>query len=113
MAGVEAFRAAEEEDEEEEEDDGPGSGSDRVRTVMRYASDVENPLISGGMRNGDILAGSPALLDVTLGDGHIVMFSFNPFWRSETLGSYGLVFNTIMHYRNLSAGGEPPLTDDE
>jgi hypothetical protein len=41
------------------------------------------------------------------------MFSFNPFWRSETLGSYGLVFNTIMHYRNLSAGGEPPLTDDE
>ncbi len=37
----------------------------------------------------------------------------NPFWRSETLGSYGLVFNTIMHYRNLSAGEEPPLTDDE
>ena len=35
------------------------------------------------------------------------------FWRSETLGSYGLVFNTIMHYRNLSSGGEPPLTDDE
>ena len=80
---------------------------------MRYADTVEDLLISGGLRNGELLAGSPALLDVTLGDGHVVMFSFNPFWRSETLGSYGLVFNTIMHYRNLSAGGEPPLTDDE
>ena len=109
-AGVAAFEAEEEENGEEEES---GSGSaDHIRTVMRYA-DVEDLLISGGMRNGEILAGSPALLDVTLGDGHIVMFSFNPFWRSETLGSYGLVFNTIMHYRNLSAGGEPPLTDDE
>jgi hypothetical protein len=41
------------------------------------------------------------------------MFSFNPFWRSETLGSYGLVFNTIMHYRSLGTAGAPPLTDDE
>ena len=110
-AGVAAFEAEEEENGEE---DSPGSGStDHIRTVMRYADDVEDLLISGGLRNGEVLAGSPALLDVTLGDGHIVMFSFNPFWRSETLGSYGLVFNTIMHYRNLSAGGEPPLTDDE
>ena len=109
-AGVAAFEAEEEENGEEEE---PGSGTaDHIRTVMRYA-DVEDLLISGGLRNGEVLAGSPALLDVTLGDGHVVMFSFNPFWRSETLGSYGLVFNTIMHYRNLSAGGEPPLTDDE
>jgi len=111
VAGVAAFEAEEEEDGEEE---GSGSDSaDHIRTVMRYAEDVEDLLISGGMRNGEVLAGSPALLDVTLGDGHVVMFSFNPFWRSETLGSYGLVFNTIMHYRNLSAGGEPPLTDDE
>ncbi len=110
-AGVAAFEAAEEEDGEEDESD--SSDTDRIRTVMRYADDVENLLISGGLRNGEVLADAPALVDVTLGDGHVVMFSFNPFWRSETLGSYGLVFNTIMHYRNLSAGEEPPLTDDE
>lgn len=106
-----AFEAEEEENGEEEEQ---GSGSvDHIRTVMRYAEVVEDLLISGSMRSGGILAGSTELLDVTLGDGHIVMLSFNPFWRSETLGSYGLVFNTIMHYRNQSAGGEPPLTGDE
>ncbi|MCH7891278.1 MAG: hypothetical protein IH921_07235, partial [Gemmatimonadetes bacterium] len=110
-AGVAAFEA---EEEDSGEGDSPESGSAvRVRTVMRYAENVEDLLISGGVRNGEVLADSPALVDVTLGDGHVVMFSFNPFWRSETLGSYGLVFNTIMHYRNLSSGEEPPLTDDE
>ncbi len=107
-AGVEAFRA----DQAEEDRPGPGSSpSNRVRTVMRYSRDVEDLLISGGLRNGESLAGTPALVDVTLGDGHVIMFSFNPFWRSETLGSYGLVFNTIMHYRSLATGTERPITD--
>jgi hypothetical protein len=107
-AGVAAF-----EEENGEEDSSTSTSTDHIRTVMRYADDVENLLISGGLRNGEVLADAPALLDVSLGDGHVVMFSFNPFWRSETLGSYGLVFNTIMHYRSLSIGEEPPITDDE
>lgn len=72
---------------------------------------MEDLLISGGLRNGESLAGTPVLVDVTLGDGHVIMFSFNPFWRSETLGSYGLVFNTIMRYRSLATGTERPITD--
>jgi len=107
-AGVEAFRA----DQAEEDSTGSASSAaNRVRTVMRYSRDVEDLLISGGLRNGESLAGTPALLDVTLGEGHVILFSFNPFWRSETLGSYGLVFNTIMHYRNLATGTERPITD--
>ena len=110
-AGVAAFEA---DGEENGEGNGSDSGNaDHIRTVMRYADNVEVLLISGGLRNGEALVDAPALVDVTLGDGHVVMFSFNPFWRSETLGSYGLVFNTIMHYRSLSTAGEPPLTDDE
>ena len=112
-ARVAAFEADEEENAEGDDERGDSGAEGRIRTVMRYAENVEDLVISGGLRNGEALAGSPALVDVTLGDGHVVMFSFNPFWRSETIGSYGLVFNTIMHYRNLSAGGEPPLTDDE
>jgi hypothetical protein len=48
------------------------------------------------------MAGAPALVDAALGDGHVIMFSFNPFWRSETLGSYALVFNALLHHGNLS-----------
>ena len=107
-AGVEAFRAG----QEEEDAADSTSATDHVRTVMRYSRDVEDLLISGGLRNGEPLAGAPALLDVSLGEGHVIMFSFNPFWRSETLGSYGLVFNTIMHHRNLATGWERPITDE-
>jgi hypothetical protein len=84
---------------------GGGAGAaSNARTVLRFASDPATLLISGGLTNGDELAHAPALVDVPLGRGHIVMFSFNPFWRSQTLGSYALVFNAIMHHGNLNAG---------
>jgi len=32
------------------------------------------------------------------------MFANNPMWRSETQGSYFLLFNAAMNYDHLSAG---------
>ncbi len=109
--GVEAFRAA-----QEEEDEGAGGGGanqDRVRVVMRYAADVDELLISGGLRNGQPLANAPAVLDVTLGEGHVVLFSFNPFWRSHTHGSYALLFNTFMHHDALSVVERAVVAEEE
>ena len=39
-----------------------------------------------------------------VGDGQVVMFSINPFWRNQTQGSYLLVLNAAMNYKNLDAG---------
>ena len=115
-AGVEAFRAA----QEEEGDDSPrrggastGPDTDRVRVVMRFAQRTEDLLISGGLRNGRALANAPAVVDVSLGDGHIVMFAFNPFWRSHTHGSYALLFNTLMHHDALSGDAEVVVAVEE
>jgi hypothetical protein len=36
--------------------------------------------------------------------GHVVLFSNNPIWRGETLGSYFLVFNAILNFDQLGAG---------
>jgi hypothetical protein len=38
------------------------------------------------------------------GKGHVVLFSINPVWRSETQGTYSLVLNTVMNYDSLNAG---------
>lgn len=115
QAGVEAFRG-----EGGARAGGPGGqagAGSTARIVMRYEPDVKSLLISGGLRGGEALANSPAVVDVSLGDGHVVLFSFNPFWRSQTLGSYALVFNTLMHHGNLDAGREararPTAADDE
>jgi hypothetical protein len=110
-AGAEAFRAQME----------PAAGGrggapvgPRVRTVFRFPTNVDDLLISGGLMNGDQMTGAPALVDAPLGDGHVVMFSFNPFWRSQTLGSYALVFNALMHFDNLDAGSRrSPITEEE
>jgi hypothetical protein len=99
-AGVEQFRS-ENPDEAPQRRSGAGSAT-RYRTVFAFARDPEELLISGGIMNGEEMTGTPALVDVPLGEGHVVMFAFNPFWRSETLGSYALLFNAFMHHGNLS-----------
>jgi hypothetical protein len=73
----------------------------RARTILKFTPDAKNLLISGGLANGEELAGTPALVDAKLGDGHIVMFSFNPMWRHQTHGSFFLVFNAMLNWKNL------------
>jgi hypothetical protein len=100
-AGVDEFN----ESHADDDSDGPGGGapSNENRIVFRFAA-VEKLLISGGLNNGGEMADAPAVVDAKHGDGHVVLFSFNPFWRGETVGAYALVFNTLLHFNNLDAG---------
>jgi hypothetical protein len=75
----------------------------RPRVVLRYA-DSRELFISGLLDNGDEIAQRPAVVDVPSGNGHVVLFSTNPFWRGQTKGSYFLVFNAILNWDNLNAG---------
>lgn len=75
----------------------------RPRVILRYA-DARDLLVSGLLEAGTELAQRPAVVDVPLGNGHVVLFSNNPFWRGETQGSYFLVFNAILHFDSLNAG---------
>jgi Zinc carboxypeptidase len=77
--------------------------AERPRVVLRYANNNEL-LVSGLLDNGGELAQHAAVIDSPFGQGHVVMFSNNPFWRSETKGSYFLVFNAILNFDSLSAG---------
>ena len=75
----------------------------RPRVVLRYANSPDL-LVSGLLDQGTELAQHAAVIDSPYGDGHVVLFSNNPFWRAETKGSYFLVFNAILNYDNLGAG---------
>jgi hypothetical protein len=75
----------------------------RPRVVLRFAP--ENELfVSGMLAGGRALANAPAVVDVPRGKGHVLMFANNPMWRSETQGSYFLLFNAMLNYDHLSAG---------
>ncbi len=75
----------------------------RPRVVLRYA-DTRDLLVSGLVENGNEIAQHPAVVDVPLEKGHVVLFSNNPIWRGETEGSYFLVFNALMNFDQLNAG---------
>jgi hypothetical protein len=105
-AGVEAFREQEGEEAGGQQGRGGfGGGASSARIIARFAADPADLLISGGLSNGSEMAGAPAVVDAPLGDGHVVLFSFNPFWRGETLGTYGMVFNAFLHHQHLGVGG--------
>jgi hypothetical protein len=75
----------------------------RPRVVLRYA-DSRDLLVSGLLDGGSEIAQRPAVVDVPVEKGHVVLFSINPVWRGETQGSYFLVFNAILNFDNLNAG---------
>jgi hypothetical protein len=75
----------------------------RPRVVVRFAA--ENELfVSGMLAGGRALANAPAVVDVPRGKGHVLLFANNPMWRSETHGSYFLLFNAMLNYDHLSVG---------
>lgn len=75
----------------------------RPRVVFRFSGN-RDLLVSGLLGGGGEVAEHAAVIDVPLDQGHIVLFSNNPFWRGETQGSYFLAFNAILNFDNLNAG---------
>jgi hypothetical protein len=74
---------------------------DRPRVILEFASDASKLLLSGTLVNGELLAGRAALVDVPLGEGHVVLFAIRPFWRWQTHGTYPLGFNAILNWNDL------------
>lgn len=77
--------------------------SARPRAVLRYA-DARELLVSGLLEAGNEIAQHAAVIDAPVEQGHVVLFSNNPFWRGETQGSYFMVFNAILNFDNLNVG---------
>ncbi|MFO7694516.1 MAG: hypothetical protein R6V57_15630, partial [Vicinamibacterales bacterium] len=75
----------------------------RPRVVLRYG-DASSLLVSGLLENGNEIAQRPAVVDVPLDKGHVVVFANNPMWRGQTQGTYGFVFNAILNFDQLNAG---------
>ncbi len=81
------------------------------RVVLSFA---KKGLLMSGMAKGEAeMAGTPAVVDVPVGQGHVVLFANRPFWRWETRGSHALVFNTLLHWNDLRTGWPERPAEDE
>jgi hypothetical protein len=87
--------------------------------VLRFAAE-KDLLISGMLEGGAELANRPAVIDLPVGKGHVVMFANNPMWRHQTHGSFSLLFNAALNFDHLHVGraatkrnGQPPAGQDK
>ena len=83
----------------------PGAGGgEQARVILRFPSNPDEMLLSGTLVGGQALANRAQLVDIPLGQGHVVSFAIRPFWRWQTQGSYFLAFNAILNWNDLDAG---------
>jgi len=74
----------------------------RPRVVIRFSD--QRDLLASGLLDGTDVAQRPVVVDAPLGKGHVILFANNPVYRGETIGSYFLVFNTLLNFDRLDAG---------
>ncbi|MGH7651696.1 MAG: M14 family zinc carboxypeptidase [Gemmatimonadaceae bacterium] len=74
----------------------------RPRVVLRFSD--QRDLLASGLLDGNDVAQRPVVVDAPLGKGHVVLFANNPIYRGETIGSYFMVFNTLLNFDHLDAG---------
>jgi hypothetical protein len=72
----------------------------RPEVVLRF-SDAKDLLISGLLDNAGSIAEHAIVVDAHLGEGNVLLFANNPIYRGETIGSYAMVFNSILNYEHL------------
>jgi hypothetical protein len=65
------------------------------KALVRYAS--SNVLASGWLLGEKYLTGKPALVDVTLGQGHVILFGLRPQYRAQSWLTLKLFFNSLVY----------------
>ena len=76
----------------------------RPRVVLSFPSNPDDMLLSGVLVGGQALANRAQVVDIPVGQGHVVSFAIRPFWRWQTQGTFFLGFNTILNWNDLDAG---------
>ncbi|HLK32983.1 MAG TPA: M14 family zinc carboxypeptidase [Terriglobales bacterium] len=79
--------------------DGP---EDRSGIVLQWGDSEDAPLVISGQAWGEAgLIGRPAILDMPVGQGHVITFNFNPMHRDMNRGDQRLLWNAILNWQAI------------
>ena len=75
--------------------------TDRAKQVLMKFPGGDKAVLSGLMKGANEITNRPAIVDVPVGKGRILMFATNPCYRWTNHGEFGMLFNSIMHYNDF------------
>jgi Zinc carboxypeptidase len=84
----------------------PGAAAGARSESKATAGDGKNKghdelVLSGYVQAKDKLDGAPAILDVPVGKGHVLLFAFNPMHRYLNHSDFRFVYNAILNWDDL------------
>ena len=72
----------------------PSEHNDRYQTLVRYAD--SGVLRSGRLVGEEHIAGKPAMILASVGQGEVVLIGFRTQHRGQTHGTFKLLFNALL-----------------
>jgi hypothetical protein len=102
----------------------PGAGEGVATTlpgqVPRATAGGTEPrdpyVLSGMVRNEDVIVGQAAIIDAPIGRGHVIAYTFNPLHRYLNQQDFALVWNALLNWNDLPGKSAPRFgteTDDD
>jgi len=78
-----------------------------VRVTARFSDG--NPLRSGWLLGPEHVAGKPAVVEASIGEGSVVLFGFQPNYRAQTVATWPMLFNAL----TPGPSGQPRLDRED
>ena len=83
--------------------------SDRAQQVLMQFPGGEANVLSGLMKGAGEIRNRPAIVDVPVEKGRVILFATNPCYRWQNFGEFRMLFNAIINYK--SSGGMEAKTE--
>ncbi len=77
---------------------------DRAKQVLMRYPGGDKSVLSGLMRGAAEITNRPAIVDISVGTGRVVLFAGNPCYRWQNHGEFGMLFNALLHFNDVKAG---------
>jgi hypothetical protein len=90
--------AIEEEEIEEEGSEMPAAAAGAAKEDKK---EDKRLVLSGFVRGEDVVDGKPAILDVPVGKGRVLLYAFNPLHRYLNLSDFRFVWNALLNWNDL------------
>lgn len=75
-----------------------GAEKDRAAQVLMRYPGGDKSVLSGLMKGAAEITNRPAIVDVPVLTGRIVLFAGNQCHRWQNMGEFGMLFNALLHF---------------